>query len=237
MVPIHLIVHATRNPVVAYFHGETYYVLITIPVLILVLYGYRRASLEQVVGDHVTNGHNVYVTHFALILPSVLLLVYGTSMLTSATSKADRFYSNDCNAMSEKAELQRSWEEARSLYRRCLRETAEARNLTETYLAEKFRIQDCLDYEPTLRDHPRTWPYLQHLEENHACTGFCKPGEQLWSNGPHKDACAMSVASVFRHIVQTCCTQVVAFSLITLCLDMSVVVFLGPALRSLAVDF
>lgn len=224
-IPGYLTIYAASHPVVKYFHGEWYYILFPIPVLVAMVHFF-----------HVRNGPDRYVTNFALIIPSMLLLIYATSLFTSATSKADRLFSTDCNTMREKTHLQREWEAAHTLYRGCLKETAAARNLTRSYLAEKFRIQDCEEYPAALREHRRDWNYLQQLEEDHACTGFCKPGEQLWSSGPHKDSCAIAVASVFRYIVKGNCMQVIAISLVTLCLEMATVVFLGPALRSTSVD-
>lgn len=230
-IPGYLAIYSARHPVVKYFHGEWYekwyekdYILYPIPLLIAVVHFF-----------HVHNGPNWFVTNLSLLIPSMLLLTVGTSLYTSATSNADRLFSTDCSTMWEKSHLQREWEAAHTLYRGCLKETAAARNLTKSYLAEKFNIEDCEEYKTALRKHWHDWSYLKHLEEDHACTGFCKPGEQLWSSGPHKDSCAIAVASVFRNIVQSNCVQVIAISLVTLCLEVAVVIFLGPLWRSASV--
>lgn len=222
VLPAYLCVYAERHPVVKYFHGEWYYILLAIPILILFVHFY-----------HVRNGPDRHLTNLALIIPSVLLLIYGANLLTSATSKADRLFSTDCTTMLEKSHLQREWEAAHLLYRSCLKDTAKSRNLTASYLAQNFRIQDCTEYPASLKDH-HDWSYLRGLEENSACTGFCKPGEQLWSKGAHKDSCSIAVASVFRYIVRGNAMQVVAMSLITLTLDMVAITFLGSSMRSRA---
>lgn len=216
IVPCYLAVYAARHPVAKYFCSEWYFSLIVIPVLILFVHFV-----------HTRNGPDKYMTHLALLIPSILLLVYGTTMLATATSRADKLFSTDCNIMLEKMHLQREWEAAHLLYQSCLEDTAAARNLTASYLAKNFRIQDCTEYQDSLEEHRRDWKYLQQLEEKHACTGFCTTGEQLWSKGPHKDSCAIAVASVFRYVVRGNFLQVVALSLFTLCVDMAMVIFTG----------
>jgi hypothetical protein len=215
MVPVYLAVYSARHPAVRYFHGQWYYMLIIIPIIILVVHFY-----------HIRNGPNRYVTNLAMLVPSFLLLLYGTHLLTNATSAADRMFSTDCTTMREKMQLQREWEAAESLYSSCLKSTAVSRNLSSAYLAKNFRVQDCTEYESALASHRREWNFLQYLEENQACTGFCKPGAQLWSSGPHKDSCSVAVASVFRYVVRSNCLQVVVISLITLCCTMGVMLFL-----------
>merc|ERR1719158_2741544 len=196
IVPGFLLAYAARHPVVKYFHGQTYLVLLIIPFLIVVAHFY-----------HVRSGPDRYVTHLTLIVPSLILLVFGTGLLTSATRIADQFFSTDCTLSREKLHLQKEWKAAQSIYQSCLQETAASRNLTEGYLSKHFRIQDCSEYEDSLRYHWRDWTYLQQLEEKYSCTGVCAPGEQLWAIGPHKDACSIAVASVFQNMVHANCMQ------------------------------
>jgi len=226
MLPVYLAVHAARQPVVKYFHGDWYYVLVVIPVIILIVHHF-----------HMRNGPHRSITNLAVIVPSFLLLVYGTTSYTSASSKADRLFSTDCTTMSEKSHLQHEWEAAHLLYQTCLRSTAASRNLTTAYLGKTFRIQDCTEYQSAFQEHSRDWGYLQYLEQDHACTGFCIPGTQLWSKGPHQDSCAITVASVFRYIVKGNSLQVITISLITVCLEMAAVLFLGPVMSFFGADF
>jgi len=219
MVPVYLAVYAARQPVIKYFHGEWYYILAIIPIIIVLVHNF-----------HVRNGPNRYVTNLALLVPSTLLLIFGMHLYTSATSKAEKLFSTDCNTMLEKSHLQREWEVVDSLYQSCLKSSAASRHLNTTYLAANFRVQDCTEYQEAFPKHRRDWSYLQDLEEKHACSGFCAPGMQLWSKGPHQDSCAVTVASVFKYTVMPNAAQVVVFSLITLCFEMIAVVFLLPTL-------
>lgn len=221
LVPTYLLVHAASNPVVEYWHGEWYYVLCVIPVIIFVVHLY-----------HNRNGPDRYITNLSLLFPSALLFVFGMNMLTNAILRGDKLFSLDCDSMTKKAYLQYEWEAAHKFYGDCLKDSAKERNLTRGYLAKNFRIQDCIDYKSALLDHWHSWRYLRYLEEEHDCTGFCEPGEQLWSKGRHKDACTIAVASTFKYIVKTSCTQVVAISLITLCLEAVAISFLGPTVMS-----
>lgn len=226
LVPTYLIVHSAKHPVVKYWHGGWYIFLIIIPAIIVVVHF-----------QHIKNGPDRYMTNLALLFPSFLLFMFGMFFLQSSTIKSELLFSPDCQIMQEKAHLQREWEAASDVYDLCLKNSAKQRNLTTAYLTKMFRIQDCNDYPSYLLDHKRSWGYLRMLEEDHACTGFCKPGKQLWSNGPHKDACALPVASVFEYVVRSSSVQVVAMSLMTLCLVAGLVSFVGPAMASESVGF
>jgi hypothetical protein len=226
LVPTYLIVHAAKHPVVKYWHGDWYTFLIIVPIIITVVHI-----------QHTRRGPDRYITNLALLFPSFLLLLCGMLLLQSATIKSELLFSSDCGIMEEKAFLQREWETARDFYDFCLNNSAKQRNLTTADLSKMFTIQDCNDYRSSLRDHQHSWGYLRMLEEDHACTGFCKPDKQLWSNGPHKDACALSVASVFEYVVRSNSVQVVAMSLMTLCLVAGLVSFIGPAMAAEGLGF
>merc|ERR1719263_1103897 len=126
-------------------------------------------------------------------------------------------FSTDCLLLKAKYDLQHEWEAAHSLYQTCLNQTAVEHDLTVDYLADNFRIQDCTEYPRSLEHHRAAWNYLQHLEERTHCTGFCIPGPPLWTSplGPHKDSCAVAVASAFMNFASPNAQQVFIVSLVT----------------------
>lgn len=231
VVPTCLIWIACMHPVVRYWHGDWHYALIIIPVLIIFVHNF-----------HSRYGPNKYVTNLALIIPSLILLFFGSSMNGHSQGMTDSLFSIDCDILPGKAHLQREWEAAHALYDTCLNETAKGEQALKekwpkSFLAEKFKITDCTEYDNVLEDHWHSWGYLSLLEQNYACTGFCTPGQQLWTKAVHKDSCAVTVAAVYKHLVHGNAVQVVAISILTLIVDVVALLFLAPILKANGVSF
>merc|ERR1719161_736105 len=207
MIPSFTLLYIARQPAVDYFVDDKSYLVFLIPIVIVLTHWF-----------HVARGPNRYVTSMALIIPSLLLLLLGLLANRGSSMYVQSLFSIDCDIIPVKAHLQLEWESANAFFQKCLHDTAKTMNYSVPYLADNFRIQDCTDYSEAFQAHHGTWSYLQSLEENYACTGFCIPGQQLWTTGPHKDSCAVSVASVFQHIVWMNAIQVIAMSLLTLVL-------------------
>lgn len=226
VVPTYLIFSALMEPGIAYWRNYSYVLLWIIPLIIGLVHCY-----------HVMYGPNKIVTNLGLVIPSLTLFITCSALTANATNLADTYFSIDCDMKSDKEFLQKEWEAAHLLYTTCLNETAHERKVTVPFLAENFRIQDCTEYPAALAKHSKSWGYLSGLEGNSACTGFCIPGEQLWSYGPHKDSCSVSVAGVYKYVVNSNANQAMTISLITLVVDGIVAVVLGPVLKMNGIAF
>lgn len=145
-----------------------------------------------------------------LLIPSLILVFLGEKQSRGASTFVQSLFSVDCHMLPEKAELQLHWEAAQSFFTKCTNDTVANSKITVTtkFVADHFRIQDCADYSGALAVHHRSWTYLQSLEENYACTGFCVPGQQLWSKGPHKDSCSVALSKMYRYEVYPRAEQV-----------------------------
>lgn len=219
MLPSYLAVRTDRDPVVAYWKGYSDLVLLIIPVIILAAHIY-----------HANYGPSKYVTTAAAMIPGMLLVAFGLKMQN--TNPAGSLFSIDCDLMPEKMHLQQEWEAAHSLYQSCLKQTSTQHNFTVDYLAQNFRIQDCTEYPKGLEKHMATWSYLRYLEEKTHCTGFCIPGQPLWTapTSEHKDSCAVAVASAFTYMAHPHSVQVFILSAITTGLVAVLMIILVPLL-------
>jgi hypothetical protein len=204
--------------------------LLIIPIII---------TLAHIV-HHIRRVPNKFAVIAGLLFPSVLLLLTSNGQMTTAMDRADTLFSVDCDTFEGKRVLQRSWEAADRLFEDCLNSTVERNpQLTVAQLKEHFRIQDCEEYEaqyqsPTYR---RDWDYLRYLEVEHGCTGWCEPGQQLWSRVPHKDSCSTAISAVYAFKIEDHSKQVCIIMISTLVSSAVGLVLLGPLLRQRGYDF
>jgi hypothetical protein len=193
LVPAWLILTAARTPALSYFASNGAYVVIAVPLIILLVHFIHLRS-----GNPVKFG-----VIAALIIPALILLIYGNMQHTNAIDKQDKLFSTDCDTFPAKRRLQVAWEAAYNLYMQCLEDTAATSNYSVSVLQANFRLQDCQEYQAQLNPvvqygstgmstqltgtYAQEWNYLRYLEENHFCSGWCYAGVQLWSNQMTKD--------------------------------------------------
>lgn len=222
MVPTYMVIYISRSPVITYFSNQSYWILLVIPVII--------AASHYV---HVRGGvPNKYAVIGSLILPSLLLLIFANVEYVASVDKSDKLFSTDCDTFLLKRRLQNSWEAAYSVYMNCLNQTAVNSGRSIDELRSNFRIQDCSEYAGASRAHSREWSYLQHLEENNHCSGWCYHGVQLWSSAPTKDSCSTVVSSVYSLYVRPHASQICIVMLAVLFLSAAMFVFMGETIRA-----
>mmetsp|Transcript_81015 Transcript_81015/g.188217 ORF Transcript_81015/g.188217 Transcript_81015/m.188217 type:complete len:280 (-) Transcript_81015:204-1043(-) len=232
-VPMWIVLTIGRNPAVAYFQSNSFYSVLIIPVITI---------LVHLV--HVRKGvpHKAAVVT-GLVLPNLILLWYGNAMYLNAVDKSDKLFSSDCNSFDNKRELQRSWEAAYALYSNCINQTAHATGHSRQKLMDTFRIQDCEEYNAALtaytdsgtrayeEGHERDWTYLRSLEEEHFCAGWCYQAQQLWSSKAHKDSCSSVVSQLYGSYVRPHASEVCMLMLASLGATAMMLIMVGPVLR------
>lgn len=224
-----LLLRVGIDPALSYFHIYWYWGITLIP-----------AAITGVHVVHMRHGRPTkYTLALGLALPSLILLLYGNLQYQSATEKITKLSVPDCSTFSEKRDLQRSWEAAHELYMSCINETHVATGLSRDTLLQRFRLPDCEEYESALyglglnqESQLREWTYLQRLEEEQLCAGWCYQGRQLWSsqNGA-RDACSKAVARVYAAYAAPRASQVGTIMLVLLGCSTMVVIMLGPVMQ------
>jgi len=224
-----LLLRVGIDPALSYFHIYWHWGVTLIP-----------AAITGVHVVHMRRGRPTkYTIAVGLALPSVILLFYGHLQYQSALEKTTKLSVSDCGAFSEKRDLQRSWEAAHELYMSCINETHLATGHPRDALLQRFRLPDCEEYESALyglgrnqESHFREWTYLQHLEEEQLCVGWCYQGRQLWSNYKGgRDACSKAVARVYSAYAGPRASQVATIMFVLLGSTSVVVVMLGPVMQ------
>jgi len=192
VLPACTLIYITRQPAVDHLGTNWTSLTAVIPVVIALSHWSQHKY-----------GPNKPAIVAGLLIPSLMLVILGEKQTVGAGHFAQEMFSIDCDMLPEKAELQLEWEAARAFFSKCNNDTVATSKIavTREFIAKNFRIQDCTDYPDALALHQGSWPYLQRLEENYFCTGFCVPGQQLWSKGPHKDSCSVALSKIFQYEV------------------------------------
>jgi len=230
MVPSFTLYYISKQPAVDYLVSDYTDAVWVVPVLIAVSHWYNSHY-----------GPNRYAIAAALLLPSLLLLMLGVMTNEGASKYVQSLFSIDCDILAEKAALQLEWESANAFFKQCLNDTAAqkystGKNYTTQFLESNFRITDCSGYQEVYAQHAKPWGYLQKLEENYACTGFCIPGRQLWAKGPTKDSCSVALSTVFKYFVGARSEKVMVMMFLVLILTAVFFVFVGPILKATGYD-
>lgn len=229
LFPGYAVLHVALEPAVAYFFSNLWLVslLLVIPPLLGAVHLVHLRAMQPVKKAVIA----------AVFIPSTLIIIFADHFYEGALDKADRLVATDCNALQQKADLQKSWEVAFYVYENCLNQTNVESGYSLEELRKNFRIQDCEEYKDLKDEYSDDWKYLEYLEEQHGCSGWCYPAQQLWSTRDHKDSCSNAVSNAFRYFVQPHAFQVCLTMSATLILLALVVIAVGPPLRAYGFDW
>lgn len=227
MIPAFTLYYIAKQPVVRYWSADYTDWTLFIPFFMVFAHQY-----------HLRYGPNQIVTTFMLIFPSALLLILAGITNAGAAGDSQALSSIDCDINHEKALLQLEWEAAQAFYDTCIANTAlKPPYYNIFWLKKQFRIQDCANYDAVYQKHEQSWSYLREMEEKYFCTGWCVPGEQLWSSGTHKDSCAVAASAVFEYFVQSRAGRITFIMLLILVPAIAMFAILEPVLKSMGYDF
>lgn len=227
LVPTFLLIYVNRNPVVSYFNSSWVYLLLLIPVIIACVH--VRHQRKQAPCKH--------SVICALFVPSLLLFFFANNTVQQASSMNNKLLSTDCDTFKTKELLQLSWENAYTAFMTCVNQTNYAGGVPQDLLMQNFRLEDCSEYSSiAAKQGGPDWKYLQYLEENQGCAGWCYPAQQLWSVTPFKDSCSTTVATAFKYLVGPHAKEIQLIMLLVLLFSAVAMIFIGPHMRALGYD-
>jgi len=226
--PVMLTLHIGRDHNVKYWVGPWCDVVVILPIVFLVT-GVMHLGKDL---------PDKRICAVCLLVPAIGLLILADSVLTVVSDKSDELFSLDCDTFAGKRDLEREWNAASELYNGCIEETL--RTVKESYGREftvaeakaMYKIQDCEEYEATYLKHQRDWDYLKVLEEEEVCSGWCAPGESLWTyQDKPRDACSVSVSASLSGKVAHNAGQVLSSAIFILAFTCFLLVGVRPILK------
>lgn len=141
----------------------------------------------------------VYATHMiirpgkslvtgSIVIPCVVIFLLGGVLQSRAGHLATKLRNRDCGTFPLIRKLELSLFEAQEKQEQCLASATHPNVL----------FNGCNQYEKWLEEgeNGRHWPYLQYLESQFECTGFCTSGRPIWMYAKEagKDPCASALA-------------------------------------------
>lgn len=160
-----------------------------------------------VVGSHIAQAHVRRPIYFAVLascaIPPLLSLLLGYFYMTPLMDIVDRLQSTDCVTFQKKLVVEQAYKQALSFYDDCA--AAQAKNASKSIEAVKKElvISQCPGYNPQESGYASEWAYLQSLEQQEACSGWCFKGETaLWTSNPSDwDSCSLAAAQNIKEQV------------------------------------
>jgi len=152
----------------------------------------------------------------------MVLIVLFERYMGRGTELGNRFISNDCKSFPAKYKLDREWQAANAFKEACRQRRSGGASIVSGM------IEDCPGYQDELEKHP-DWRYLAGLERRHLCGGWCEPGPQLWGSAIVGDVMTAKVGRLG--------TQLFIYCLLVLAITTWVLVYLGPHIRALGIDW
>mmetsp|Transcript_1996 Transcript_1996/g.5288 ORF Transcript_1996/g.5288 Transcript_1996/m.5288 type:complete len:268 (-) Transcript_1996:41-844(-) len=171
----------------------------------------------------------------------LVLVVLFERYMGRGTELGNRFISNDCRSFPAKYQLEREWQAASKFHSECRRpgHLLDGAPALAPFGVSSVSgmIEDCPGYKDELLRHP-DWGYLAGLERRHLCGGWCEPGPQLWGFADTPGVrCSAVVGDVMTAKVQRLGTQLFIYCLLILGITTWVLIYLGPHIRALGIDW
>lgn len=208
VIPMWICIETCLNPAFYYWFDYAdfvFWMLMTIPVLFLVTH-----VLHSIYGRPIK-----YVAISVVSFSCVTIGAIAQEHRFVASDLEYRLYSSDCNTFHAKRILEQAWQDANVFYMACVHETVHTHNMSQAFILNNYRIQQCGGYEEVLQLHAKEWEYLEYLEKNYDCSGWCNFHHQLWTMGTSANSCTTSLSAYFRFKILVRNAQVIIAMLLT----------------------
>jgi len=164
----------------------------------------------------------------AVLGSSLVLLVLGERLSSSAGDLAMKLLSFECRAFPGSSGIEAALTDARRFREQCEAEMD----------GRAFVIQDCMGYASALQEHVRDWNYLRSLEEEQRCSGWCEYSQPLWSFGVSLgDRCSYVVGAAMESRIDRNASQLLEWSLIIIAFCSIGLALCLPGIRNAGLDW
>jgi len=184
-------VRLALEPSSKYWVGQSGFAVLVIPVIVIISHicqsYYRRPLYLAVVAS--------------CAVPPLISLITGFIYMAPVTAAASRLLSSDCTTFRSKFHIEQAYRTANDFYQNCLTQEAHNRSTTVDAVRAGIVISQCPGYDPTAAGYQEEWMYLQSLEEQYDCSGWCFDGEAaLWTHNPTSwDSCSAAAGMTMKN--------------------------------------
>lgn len=218
--PVLLCALLGTKPSVLYFCGyKLFFALLAVPtwlVLCHFVFSYRilRKGLAPVA---------------YLVLPSVLIFFTCEVQVRVLSGQGAVLLSSDCETFESKAKVERAWWSAHELLVNCAEELSETTGVSMNETLSLINIRECKGYAKAFYEHDAEWTYLDRLEGEYHCGGWCTMQAPIWHlRSQVVDSCSTAAALVMAHNVNLLSWQVITY-IVALTAGVSMVLMFSPS--------
>jgi len=186
-------VRLSQEPNARFWVGQYGYALLAIPVILIV--------------SHIVQSYYRRPMYFFVILsvcvPPLISIFVGFMYAVPVEQVVQRLLSTDCTTFRQKFVIEQAYKEANSFFSDCLSAQAKNQSTTIEAVRKDMVISQCPGYDPKASGYASEWSYLQKLEENENCAGWCFDGEgALWTHNPTSwDSCSSAAGMTMKNKV------------------------------------
>lgn len=184
------------DPTARYWLGWHSWFILVVPALLVVCHGLHMVAERP----------RFWPTLFSSVVPSAIVILVGYVTLVPIGIYSKELVSTDCTTYASKFELENAYRSAATIFDTCVERVAAYTNSSLDATFFLIDLPDCAEYQAALgtSEYTRQWAYLQQLEANQACSGWCTPGEPgLWTRTHSTlDLCASAAGAQMRGKIQ-----------------------------------
>mmetsp|Transcript_31163 Transcript_31163/g.85380 ORF Transcript_31163/g.85380 Transcript_31163/m.85380 type:complete len:275 (+) Transcript_31163:114-938(+) len=177
------------NATAVYWLGGVGWFILLVPALLVVSHVYHYCAGRP----------RLFPTIVGTVVPSLIVILIGFLALKPIAGVASKLDSADCTSYPEKYKLDLAYRSAAQTFDTCVQRVATSTSTTAEATAPLLDLSDCSEYKtsPEGDDYSSQWAYLQKMEVNQVCSGWCTPGEPaLWTRTHYAmDLCANAAAA------------------------------------------
>lgn len=142
-----------------------------------------------------------YPTLCSTVVPAILIILIGVSTAKTGNNLAVELRSKDCQSYPTKLHVEMAYRSAAQIFDGCVQRVANSMNQTANHTVYAVDIEDCSEFmamSPERVRYQEEWQYLEDLEREEGCSGWCTPGEPTLFVRQHytSDLCAYAAAQV-----------------------------------------
>mmetsp|Transcript_43353 Transcript_43353/g.119946 ORF Transcript_43353/g.119946 Transcript_43353/m.119946 type:complete len:303 (-) Transcript_43353:112-1020(-) len=183
-------------------------------------------------------GHHVFfssarrfVVIQLLVLPGIAFVLVAHSHRLVALDVEEQLVVQDCVAFPGKHRLERAWNEANAILEACVDNQIRITGSPRHEVERNSVVQRCPGYAEGSKEWGRDWDYLQALETEERCSGWCEYRRALWHSNTEsvvfsQNKCSTVVSRQLRRQVRRVSGQIMVYT-------MGVLVVLGFVLGAI----
>lgn len=186
-------IRLSTEPNARFWVGRWGYALLAVPIILVISHivqsFYRRPLYFFVI--------------VSVCVPPLMSIFIGFMYAVPVQQVVSRLLSSDCTTFRQKFQIEQAYKEANSFFNECLAAQAKNHSMTVEAVRKDMVISQCPGYDPEASGYSAEWSYLQRLEENENCAGWCFDGEgALWTHNPTSwDSCSAAAGMTMKNKV------------------------------------